>query len=1531
MLYSSKSLNYMQMRIKPVVLLVAALLLPAWPLAATDSAAGPDRLLCVASGASRLLEMGFRIDEVYGTFVTVRACAADERRLAGAGVQFFEMTGLDEVVLPGASFSPSPAAFASKGLDGLRLDGDGPFNIIVKLKGPVKPEWTARLEATGAQFMGGALSHCNFIVRADRAQVLGIAALAFVRWVGELRPEHKLPYPLADGAFKFDMVFFKQASGDFAEALSVVRSSGGEVVELDDGTAWWSSAVVRAPRAAAEMILGLPGLWALETSGTAMPRNDVARWVLQSGDAATTATPFWDAGLIGNGEVAGIADSGIDYDHLNFRDKMNDAGVPGPDHRKIIRYNTSVDDWDSGAPMGHGTHTAGSLAGDSLLSPMGYDTYDGLAFGAKLAEYDITTPDGTWDPPLIRGILGDAYEVGAHTHSDSWGDDRKEYTLRAQRVDQFQWDHPDFLSLWAAGNTGPSNGSVLEPATCKNAVAVGASANGNSTDLASFSAHGPTQEGLTAPLIVAPGRTIHSARSDNQQNTYNDGYTDMSGTSMATPFASASSILIEQYFLEGFYPDGARRSGPAFQPSGPLRKAILAASGTDLSGGAYVTGPIPDFSQGWGRIDLANALYLANYPKSNRVWVSDFYNDSHQNDGLATGEQRTQMITVNSSRPLRVMLAWNDWPGAGLVNDLNLEVVCPDGTVYRGNQFQNGSSVASGTADSVNTVEGVIIQRPSPGLYVVRVTAVNVPGGEEPGSGRQRYALVATGDLFDSSVGLVQIDRERTGVQAALGVTLLDSDLSGTGQVTVTAESTTETDPEPLRLTETAQRGLFAGTLNVAPGTPARDGTLQVRDADTVTVSYVDQHPPGLSYDTCVVDGAPPVIRSVELENITNNSAFLRFSTDEVSSMRVLYKDRSGERSATDWLTAFGHELELSGLSPRSDYTVDIEVADLFGNVRREDFSGNHVTFRTHDLTYRPRQGYAGWATALEGGNRFAEEGLSSGVLYGYPRMAGMRFDASDYPSGVIITAGQFRLMVRGTDAAYADSLWTVEMLDAPSAQLFDGSSRPNYTALRDAGYEDYLGAQFGPSALAQGRWQLFNLTEAQCRVLGRELPGGYASFRIKGPLSGPDSLLEWYSGRSPDTVFWAPQLVLDIAYAPRVAPLAPQSLAMDEDTVDSTSINCSRIFLDDEPLKYDAPVNFEGAGSNLTVTVAADGATTFRPRENWNGAETVPLRATDPFGLATTHELAVTVRPVNDPPRIVAVNGTAPRDGMQFLARQDEQFSISIEVADPDLQFEGERLWYVTNDTLVRFESASGPEISFRPSNDDVGTRRVRVSVRDPDYEDSVNLTFVIENANDPPVAYMELPSANGSYDNATPVHFSAWGSFDPDTRWGDVLNYTWESNGTDLIGYGEELNATLTPGRHTVTLVVRDLSGAFDTVSVEIGVKAVEIPPPPPPPGNGAPRMPWWREQFVPAGIAAIIVLALVAAFLAARRGASRPAEAAAGPAQAKAPKRRPPGAAGKSVTKKKAPAPAGNDDEPCGEAEDALDVDALQDEKV
>jgi PKD repeat protein len=161
-----------------------------------------------------------------------------------------------------------------------------------------------------------------------------------------------------------------------------------------------------------------------------------------------------------------------------------------------------------------------------------------------------------------------------------------------------------------------------------------------------------------------------------------------------------------------------------------------------MTPGQYVTGPCqeisgrPDNVQGWGRVDLVNTLM----PDAPRWW---WYDD--HNTGLSTNDMVTYTTTVttpliltDSSESLRVSLVWTDYPGTpsadGLVNDLDLEVVGPDGTHYYGN----------GTAwDRVNNVEGVDTLAPNLGTYTVTVHAYSIPQDTQP------YALVVSGALGD--------------------------------------------------------------------------------------------------------------------------------------------------------------------------------------------------------------------------------------------------------------------------------------------------------------------------------------------------------------------------------------------------------------------------------------------------------------------------------------------------------------------------------------------------------------------------------------------------------------------------------------------------------------------------------------------------------------------------------------------------------------------------------------------------------------
>jgi hypothetical protein len=292
-------------------------------------------------------------------------------------------------------------------------------------------------------------------------------------------------------------------------------------------------------------------------------------------------------------------------------------------------------------------------------------------------------------------------------------------------------------------------------------------------------------------------------------------------------------------------------------------------------------------------------------------------------------------------------------------------------------------------------------------------------------------------------------------------------------------------------------------------------------------------------------------------------------------------------------------------------------------------------------------------------------------------------------------------------------------------------------------------------------------------------------------------------------------------------------------------------------------------------VNVSPSGQVSFIPRSNWNGVDSVQLRARDPLGLAALHSISVVVRAVNDPPSILTIGGLTARDGLEFSAKQDATFTTNVVAYDPDLQMEGERLFYVTNDTLVRFLSPSSPVLSFTPDNADVGRRPVRVFVRDTDYEAAVNVTFDIQNVNDAPEASIDEPLSGGTVNNTTLVRFTAYGTTDPDLMWGDVLTYIWESNMSGTIGHGRDLNATLIPGNHRISLIVTDASGLVSVCTVDLRVEVV-VPPVPPiiPPGPGpTPPAGNGEELVLRFAVVMMIVLVLASAWFFVTPGGHRP----------------------------------------------------------
>jgi len=237
---------------------------------------------------------------------------------------------------------------------------------------------------------------------------------------------------------------------------------------------------------------------------------------------------------------------------------------------------------------------------------------------------------------------------------------------------------------------------------------------------------------------------------------------------------SGAAALFVEYF----------RSTQGADPSPAITKAALVNGAVDMpavanpSFGSFSTGPIPNMDEGWGRLHLGNVIASTG---------AHFYDD--QTVSLATGDTHSYQIAVGIvDQPVKVSVAWTDAPGTPgaateLVNDLDLTVTAPDGTMYLGNNFVDGASAAGGTPDAKNNLENVYISNPAVGVYTVTVTGVNVP------TGPQDYALIVSYGGGPTPVGNVFWSQGTYMSTALAGLVLMDSDLSGTATVTASSDT----------------------------------------------------------------------------------------------------------------------------------------------------------------------------------------------------------------------------------------------------------------------------------------------------------------------------------------------------------------------------------------------------------------------------------------------------------------------------------------------------------------------------------------------------------------------------------------------------------------------------------------------------------------------------------------------------------------------------------------------------------------------
>jgi len=509
-----------------------------------------------------------------------------------------------------------------------------------------------------------------------------------------------------------------------------------------------------------------PQVCTVETRKPQQTRNRNAQWLVQTG--IDSNRPWFDAGIMGSGQIVAVSDTGIDVNNCYFADEEDPGRFRNDNHRKIVQYIPFADNVDQ--QYGHGTHVVGTVLASRDENNPTSGMVPGIAPEAKVAFLDIGKPNGALTTPSSDFAIcetGRDADPKAKVHSASWGlVGVPSYTIQTRNFDQYMFDNDDFLMVIAAGNDGDDDKpfSVSSPATAKNIISVGASHSCcgdletgqlGPDHIASFSSRGPTADGRTKPDVVAPGKWILSvgARPDSPGSCdpskapdaggKSGGVLSLQGTSMATPVVSGSAALVRQYFEDGFYPTGEKVAANAMaDPSGALIKAVLMNGAQYLDSvdnGRKTTTVSPyDNTQNFGRISFIDSLYLKG--KSNvqaQVWDRQIVN---------AGAAQEYTVTIDKSNgctedTISVSLIWMEegsFPGCAncVLNDLDLSITKQGDKeiVY----YPNGRD----NPDDVNNAERVQIGGVSDEqTFIIRVHARNIQ------SATQQFALVATACL----------------------------------------------------------------------------------------------------------------------------------------------------------------------------------------------------------------------------------------------------------------------------------------------------------------------------------------------------------------------------------------------------------------------------------------------------------------------------------------------------------------------------------------------------------------------------------------------------------------------------------------------------------------------------------------------------------------------------------------------------------------------------------------------------------------
>ena len=277
----------------------------------------------------------------------------------------------------------------------LSRDAANPQFYVVRLNGPMTPNKIGALRAENIDFLER-LSGNHYTARLTPAQVTKLSALSFVDTIrlyeraDTLGAETARAVTRGAGEQRFTRLFGVRTHRpeDLPKVVQWLEARRRKPIATHDDAL--QVALVQDGDVLRDLA-ELPEVAVVEEISLPRPLDRMARQILRLEQGGKTAL-----GLEGDGQIIGIADTGLDDQHPDFAGRI--AGItawgrPG----------------DHSDPEGHGTHVAGCAVGDGSASK---GEVKGAARKARISSSQYWTPaDAQWparrSQPAVRRSLSE--------------------------------------------------------------------------------------------------------------------------------------------------------------------------------------------------------------------------------------------------------------------------------------------------------------------------------------------------------------------------------------------------------------------------------------------------------------------------------------------------------------------------------------------------------------------------------------------------------------------------------------------------------------------------------------------------------------------------------------------------------------------------------------------------------------------------------------------------------------------------------------------------------------------------------------------------------------------------------------------------------------------------------------------------------------------------------------------------------------------------------------------------------------------